>query len=178
MMVTARFFGRFIRKLSKDMQGKVADSNVVVEETLQGIKSVKAFTNEHIEIERYKTITQQIAEVGMKSGKYRGAFSSFIILGLFGAISAVVWKGSNLMMAGELSAGDLFSFVIYSVFVGGNIGGLASVFANIQKFIGATEDLFEIFVPDDNTMPSPVISCNSRIILSKLIACTVFPIVS
>jgi len=48
------------------------------------------------------------------------------------------------MVQGELASGDLFSFVIYSVFVGGNIGGLASVFTKIQKFIGATEDLFAI----------------------------------
>lgn len=145
-MILARVFGKFIRKFSKDVQAQVADSNTIVEETLQGIQSVKAFTNEHIEIERYKKKTSEIASLGMKGGKYRGAFSSFIILGLFGAISAVVWQGSRLMAAGELDSGDLFSFVIYSVFVGGNIGGLATVFANIQKFIGATEDLFEIFV--------------------------------
>lgn len=144
-MILARVFGKFIRKFSKDVQAQVADSNTIVEETLQGIQSVKAFTNEHIEIARYKKKTIEIANLGMKSGKYRGAFSSFIILGLFGAISAVVWQGSRLMAAGELDSGDLFSFVIYSVFVGGNIGGLATVFANIQKFIGATEDLFEIF---------------------------------
>lgn len=144
-MILARIFGKFIRKFSKDVQAQVADSNTIVEETLQGIQSVKAFTNEHIEIARYKTKTIEIANLGMKSGKYRGAFSSFIILGLFGAISAVVWQGSRLMTAGELDSGDLFSFVIYSVFVGGNIGGMATVFANIQKFIGATEDLFEIF---------------------------------
>lgn len=144
-MILARFFGKFIRKFSKDVQAQVADSNTIVEETLQGIQSVKAFTNEYIEIARYKKKTKEIADLGMKSGKYKGAFSSFIILGLFGAISAVVWQGSRLMTAGELDSGDLFSFVIYSVFVGGNIGGLATVFTNIQKFIGATEDLFEIF---------------------------------
>ncbi|MDB4334989.1 ABC transporter transmembrane domain-containing protein [bacterium] len=144
-MVLARLFGKFIRKFSKDVQKQVADSNTVIEETLQGIQSVKAFTNEYTEMNRYKKITQEIANLGMKSGKYRGAFSSFIILGLFGAISAVVWQGSRLMAAGDLAAGDLFSFVIYSVFVGGNIGGMAAVFTNIQKFIGATEDLFEIF---------------------------------
>ena len=144
-MILARFFGKFIRKFSKDVQTQVADSNTIVEETLQGIQSVKAFTNEHVEIARYKKKTKEIADLGMKSGKYKGAFSSFIILGLFGAISAVVWQGSRLMAAGELDSGDLFSFVIYSVFVGGNIGGLATVFTNIQKFIGATEDLFEIF---------------------------------
>ncbi len=145
MMIMARFFGTFIRKFSKNIQGEVADSNTIIEETLQGIQSVKAFTNEHIEIARYKKRTDEIAKLGMKSGKYKGAFSSFIVFGLFGAISAVVWQGSRLMAAGELDSGDLFSFVIYSVFVGGNIGGMAAVFASIQKFIGATEDLFKIF---------------------------------
>jgi len=145
MMVLARIFGRFIRRYSKEVQKEVAESNTVVEETLQGIQSVKAYTNEHVEMKRYKKKTIEIAALGMKSGKYRGAFSSFIIFGIFGAISAVVWQGSRLMAMGEMASGDLFSFVIYSVFVGGNIGGLATLFTNIQRFIGATEDLFELF---------------------------------
>ncbi|WP_282126566.1 ABC transporter ATP-binding protein [Marinifilum flexuosum] len=150
-MIAARFFGRFIRKFSKEVQTKVADSNTIIEETLQGIQSVKAFTNEFLEIARYKKKTLEIADLGMTRGKYRGAFSSFIILGLFGAIAAMVWQGSRLLQAGEMAAGDLFSFVIYSVFVGGTISGLANVYTNIQKFIGATEDLFKIYdeVPEE-----------------------------
>lgn len=150
-MIFARFFGKFIRKFSKDIQTELADSNTIVEETLQGIQSVKAFTNEYIEIARYKKKTKEIADLGMTSGKYRGAFSSFIILGLFGAIATVVWQGSRYLQAGEMAAGDLFSFVIYSVFVGGTISGLANVYTNIQKFIGATEDLFKIYdeVPEE-----------------------------
>ncbi len=144
-MILARVFGRFIRKFSKEVQKQVAESNTIVEETLQGIQSVKAFTNEFFEMARYGKKTEEIAKIGMKKGKYRGAFSSFIILGLFGAIVAVIWKGSTLLATGDLDAGQLFSFVLYSVFVGGTIGGLATVYANIQKFIGATEDLFEIF---------------------------------
>jgi len=144
-MVVARIFGKFIRRFSKDVQNQVADSNTIVEETLQGIQSVKAFTNEAFEMNRYYKRTEDIATLGMKSGKYRGAFFSFIIFGLFGAIVAVIWKGSALLATGGINAGQLFSFVIYSVFVGGTIGGLASVFANIQKFIGATEALFELF---------------------------------
>jgi len=152
MMILARVFGRFIRRYSKDVQKQVAESNTVVEETLQGIQSVKAYTNEHVEMQRYKKKTIEIAALGMKSGKYRGAFSSFIIFGIFGAISAVVWQGSRLMAIGELASGDLFSFVIYSVFVGGNIGGLATLFTNIQKFIGATEDLFELFEEEEEDL--------------------------
>jgi ABC-type multidrug transport system fused ATPase/permease subunit len=81
----------------------------------------------------------------MKGGKYRGAFFSFVILGLFGALVAVIWRGSGLLAEGRLDSGELFSFVLYSGFIGGNIGGLASVITRIQQFIGATEDLFEIF---------------------------------
>ncbi|MBC8004818.1 MAG: ATP-binding cassette domain-containing protein, partial [Verrucomicrobia bacterium] len=141
----ARVFGKFIRKFSKQVQAKVAESNTIVEETLQGIQSVKSYTNEYFEIARYKDKTQEIAQIGILSGKYKGAFSAFIVFGLFGALTAVIWKGSALLAEGELVAGDLFSFVIYSAFVGGTIGGLASVYTSIQKFIGATEDLFSIF---------------------------------
>jgi ABC-type multidrug transport system fused ATPase/permease subunit len=145
MMLLAVFFGRFIRKLSKEVQAEVAKSNTIVEETLQGIQIVKTYTNEFFEIERFRNRTREIATIGMKSGKYRGAFSAFMIFGLFGAMIAVIWRGSVLMSAGVIDAGELFSFVIYSGFVGGTIGGLANVFTQIQKFLGATEELFELF---------------------------------
>ncbi|MBI9053073.1 MAG: ATP-binding cassette domain-containing protein [Bacteroidales bacterium] len=138
-------FGRFIRRFSKQVQNQVAESNTIVEETLQGIQSVKIFTNEFFEIIRYKKRTEEIAKIGMRSGRYRGAFSAFIIFGLFGAMVAVIWKGAILLSEGVIDAGELFSFVIYSGFIGGTIGGLANVFTRIQRFIGATEDLFEIF---------------------------------
>jgi ABC-type multidrug transport system fused ATPase/permease subunit len=145
IMILVVLFGRYIRKLSKEAQKQVADSNTIVEETLQGIQSVKAFTNEYFEMLRYKSKTVEIAQTGIKNGKLRGAFSSFTILGLFGAMVAVIWKGSALLASGELATGELFSFVIYSMFIGGTIGGMADVFARVQKFIGATEDLLEIF---------------------------------
>ncbi len=145
IMILVVFFGRYIRKLSKQAQSQVADSNTIVEETLQGIQSVKAFTNEFFEVARYRGKTLEIATTGIKNGKLRGAFSSFTILGLFGAMTAVIWKGSALLAAGELATGELFSFVIYSMFIGGTIGGMADVFTRVQKFIGATEDLLEIF---------------------------------
>ena len=145
VMLLAVFFGKFIRKFSKQVQAEVAKSNTIVEETLQGIQIVKTYTNEFFEIDRYRNRTREIAAIGMKSGKYRGAFSAFMILGLFGAMVAVIWRGSSLMSTGAINAGQLFSFVIYSGFIGGTIGGLANVFTDIQKFIGATEELFEIF---------------------------------
>ncbi|MEI6885506.1 MAG: ABC transporter transmembrane domain-containing protein [Bacteroidota bacterium] len=145
IMLLVVFFGRYIRKLSKQAQSQVADSNTIVEETLQGIQSVKTFTNEFFEMGRYRAKTIDIANTGIKNGKLRGAFSSFTIIGLYGTMVAVIWRGSQLLSAGELATGELFSFVIYTVFIGGTIGGMADVFSRVQKFIGATEDLMEIF---------------------------------
>lgn len=143
------FFGRFIRKLSREAQKKTAESNTIVEETLQGIRSVKSYTNEFFEMERYRSKINEVAKAGMKAGIYGGLFSSTLIIGLFGALVAVVWRGALLLVNGEIETGELFSFVIYSGYIGGTIGGVAAVFARMQKFIGATEDLFEIFESEE-----------------------------
>ncbi len=152
IMILTAVFGRYIRKLSKQAQSQVADSNTIVEETLQGIQSVKSFTNEFFEMARYRLKTHDIADTGIKNGRMRGLFSSFVIMGIFGTMVAVIWRGSILISTGEIATGELFSFVIYTVFIGGTIGGMADVFARVQKFIGATEDLLEIM----NEEPEPV----------------------
>jgi len=144
IVIIAVVFGRFIRRYAKDVQSQVAESNTIVEETLQSIQTVKAFTNEVLEIRRYKKKTDEVAKTAIKGGVYRGAFASFIITGLFGAIVAVIWRGSILVQNGDLAVGQLFSFVIYSGFIGGSIGGLADIYARLQKAIGATEELMEI----------------------------------
>ncbi len=145
IMLLVVFFGRYIRKLSKQAQKRVAESNVIVEETLQGIQSVKVFTNEIFEIFRYKDIVQSIAKTNIKNGKLRAAFSSSIILGIFGALIAIIWRGATLVGRGELLMGDFVTFIMLSILIGGTIGGIASIIGRIQQFIGATEGLFELF---------------------------------
>ncbi|WP_426063820.1 ABC transporter ATP-binding protein [Flavobacterium sp. DSP2-3-1] len=142
--VAAVIFGRFIRKYSKNVQDKVADSQVIVEETMQGISIVKAFANEWYEIARYNGKIKEVVTIAIKGGKYRGYFASFIIFCLFGAIVAVVWYGVRLSISGEMSVGQLISFVLYSTFVGASFGGIAELYAQIQKAIGATERVFEL----------------------------------
>lgn len=144
LAIIAVVFGRYIRKISRAVQDKIADSNTIVEETLQGISNVKAFTNELFEIARYKKSTSDIVQQALKGGKARGAFASFIILAIFGAIVFVIWYGVRMVNTGELSIGRMFQFVLYSVFVGASIGGIAELYASIQKAIGATERIFEI----------------------------------
>ena len=100
MVVTAVFgFGRFIRKLSRQTQDKLAESNTVVEETLQGIANVKAFVNEAFEADRYDKNLRDVVRLAVRGAKFRGMFVSFIVFCLFGAISSgASWYGSILWL--------------------------------------------------------------------------------
>lgn len=144
MMLAAVFFGRYIKRFSKQVQEKVAESNTIIEETLQGISNVKAFTNEFFEIGRYTKKTNVVMQIAKKGGRYRGAFASFIIFCLFGSIVAVIWYGVLMINSNELSIGELFTFILYSVFIGASVGGMADIYAKLQKAIGATEHLMDI----------------------------------
>jgi ABC-type multidrug transport system fused ATPase/permease subunit len=132
-------FGSRIRKYAKDVQTASAESNTIVDETLSAVATVKAYTQERTEKNRYRAALDHVAALGIRGGIYRGAFSSFIILGLFGALVAVIWKGASLIATGEMASGQLFSFVIYSGFIGGSVGGLADVYSRLQRAMGATE---------------------------------------
>lgn len=144
MIVIAVIFGKFIKKLSKRTQDRISESNVIVEETLTGIANVKAYVNEFFEMARYTKSTDEVRLVAMKGAVWRGAFAGFIIFALFGSIVLVIWQGVLLKEAGEIQVGELFSFILYSVFVGASFGGTADLFARVQKAVGATENLFNI----------------------------------
>lgn len=145
VIIITVIFGKFIRRYAKTVQEKVADSQVIVDETLQGIFNVKSFVSEAFEVLRYRDRTNEAARAGIKGGLYRAAFASFIVFGLFGALVAVIWQGSTMIATGELQTGQLFAFIIYSGFIGGSIGGLADVYSRIQKAVGAAESLLGIF---------------------------------
>lgn len=144
MIVVAVVFGRFIRKLSKKTQDKVAESNVIVQETFTGIINVKSFANEAFEILRYVGSITQIKQYAMKGAIWRGAFSSFIIVFIFGAITLIIWQGSELAEEGVLNPDQFFAFLLMTGLVAGSIGGLASQFGTLQKGIGAIENVMDI----------------------------------
>src|SRR5690606_2681536 len=144
LVVIAVVFGRFIRKLSRQAQDKLAESNTIVQETLQGISNVKAFVNEAYEAARYSRSLQSVVSIAVKGATYRGIFASFIIFCLFGAVVAVIWYGSSLVAAGSISVGDLTTYILYSIFVAGSMGSFPELYANIQKASGASERVIEI----------------------------------
>ncbi|MEP2670851.1 MAG: ABC transporter transmembrane domain-containing protein [Cyclobacteriaceae bacterium] len=149
LVLAALFFGRFIRKLSKKTQDQLASTNVIVEETLQSITVVKSFTNELFEVVRYKKSLQEVVRIALHAAKYRGVFISFTIVALFGGIVAVSWYGAFLVQANEVTVGELFSFVLYTTFIGGSIAGLGDIYSQLQKSIGASERIMEILAETD-----------------------------
>ncbi len=148
LVISALVFGKYIRKLSKETQDRLADANIIVEETLQAVNMVKAFTNEIFEKNRYTRALQGVVDIALKTATYRGAFISFIIFVLFGGIVAVMWYGAMLVSEGSISIGDLLSFVLYTSFIGGSIAGLGDVYGQLQRAIGASERVLEIMEED------------------------------
>lgn len=143
--VAARYFGKYIRKLSKESQSELAASNVIVEETLQGIGNVKAFNNEAYENSRYVSSTNKVINIALRGAKWRAAFISLIIFSLFASIVGVIWYGVTLVNQGEgMTTGDLFKFILYTLFVGASISGIADLYSQVQKAIGATDSLLDL----------------------------------
>lgn len=162
MAIVAVFFGRYIRKLSKEAQDYIATSNSILEEALTGIANVKAFTNEWFLLSKYNKTTQQTRDLNVRSGIWRGLFVSFIIFCLFGAIVFIVWKGL-LMTQGpnpELAAEGFYQFVLFTIMMGASIGSLPDLYASVQKAVGATENLLDLLQEEteklSNTAKEPI----------------------
>lgn len=144
--LVAVFFGRFIKRLSKEAQDQTATANATAEEALMGIGNIKAFTNEGFLIGRFKNAIEEIRRLNIKSGLWRGLFISFIVFCMFGSIVFIVWQGL-LMTQGpnpELAQGDLFSFLMVTLLMAASIGSLPDFYASIQKTVGATEKLMDL----------------------------------
>lgn len=146
MAIIAVIFGRYIRKLSKNAQDFTAESNSIIEEALSGIANVKAFTNEVFNLNRFRMNTQKMRDLNVKSGIWRGVFVSFIIFCLFGAIVFIIWQGM-IMTQGthpSLPKEGFYQFILFTILMGASIGSLPELYANIQKALGAVENLIEI----------------------------------
>ncbi|MCC6599791.1 MAG: ABC transporter ATP-binding protein [Crocinitomicaceae bacterium] len=144
MIIVMVVFGRYIRKLGKATQNKVAESGVIVNETLTGIVNVKSFTNEAYETSRFGETARSIRRYAMKSAVWRGVFGTFIIIFLFGALGLVIGVGAHLRDTGELGAESLTQFIMVTGVVAGSIGGLAAQMGTIQRSIGIIESVMEI----------------------------------
>jgi ABC-type multidrug transport system fused ATPase/permease subunit len=158
LVLFAMIFGKFIRRLSKKTQDELAAANVIVEETLQSISTVKSFVGEAYEVNRYGKGLGRVVGVALEAAKYRGAFISFIIFALFGGIVGVMWYGASLVASGEMSVGELVSFVLYTTFIGGSIAGLGDIYSQLQKAIGSSERVLELLDEEEEVKEGAAIT--------------------
>ncbi len=149
IVLSALIFGKFIRKLSRKTQDKLAEANIIVEESFQSASVVKSFTNEIFEVNRYSKAINEVVGTALHGARYRSLFVSFIIFVVFGGIVAVGWYGAKLVQVNEITTGELFSFVLYTSFIGFSIAGLGDIYSQLQRSIGASERILDILHEND-----------------------------
>ena len=153
IVVGAIFFGRWVRKLSKERQTTLAETNTILDETLQSIHAVKAFTNELFESRRYGRSNTKVVGVSMRYAQVRAVFAVFIITMLFGALFFVILYGMYMVQMDvalpidapdKFTAGKLIAFVTYTAIIGASIASLGNFYTELVGAVGATERLREI----------------------------------
>jgi ATP-binding cassette subfamily B protein len=148
----AVLIGRKIRALSTQTQDALARTSTIVEETLQSISSVKSFVQERYEIDRYGDALGENMLLAIRGARLRAGFVTFIIFTMFGGIAAVILYGANLVATGAVSMGQLLSFLMYAMFVGGALGSFAELIGQVQKTLGSSVRIRELLTSDTETL--------------------------
>jgi ATP-binding cassette subfamily B protein len=163
-MIPILLAGRYVRKLSRDNQDRVADVSAHVDESLHEVRTVQAYGHEARSREQFN----RAAEAAYRSGVYRVTVKAWLIASVmligFCGVGAILWVGGHDVFAGRISAGELSAFVFYAVVVANGAGFISEVWGEIQRAAGATERLFELL----DTQPAlaaqpPVLAAPSRV---------------
>ncbi|HYP27985.1 MAG TPA: ABC transporter transmembrane domain-containing protein [Blastocatellia bacterium] len=144
IIFSAMFYGRYVRRMSTRVQDKLAEANSVLEETLSAIRIVQSFVREDYERGRYGDRVRGALHLAVRRAVASGGFIAFIILVAYTGIAVVLWFGSGLVLTGEMTAGELIAFVLYTFVVAGSIGGVSELYGQFQQAIGATRRIFEL----------------------------------
>ncbi|MDP6691752.1 MAG: ABC transporter transmembrane domain-containing protein [Alphaproteobacteria bacterium] len=151
-------FGRKVRRLSRDSQDRIADISSYAEESLGAIQVVQAFCHEAIDRLRFGKVTAEAFGVAVERTKARAWLTALVMLLIFGAVDAVVWTGAKDVISGDMSGGQLASFVFYAIIVAGALGALSEVYGELQRAAGAAERLMELLAvtPDIAVAAQPI----------------------
>ena len=146
VIVGAIFFGRYVRKLSKQRQEALAETNNVLSESIQSIQAVKAYVNEWLERQRYGEAQDVTVEVSLRYARMRAVFSVFIITFLFGSLFFIIYQGALMVQdpGNDFDSGDLLEFSLYTAILGGAIAGLGNFYTELIGAVGATERIRDI----------------------------------
>ncbi|HLU66334.1 MAG TPA: ABC transporter transmembrane domain-containing protein [Kofleriaceae bacterium] len=142
--VGAVVYGRRIRRLSRKVQDALAQGQSVAEESIAGIRTVRSFAAEEAEAIRYGGAITRALGLARRRIRASALFMSATSFAGYAAAALVFWYGGRLVQAGELSAGDLTSFLVYTLLVGFSLGALADLWADFLRSLGAAERVFEL----------------------------------
>lgn len=142
--IMAVVYGRKIRNLSRQLQTSVGGLTKVAEEQLGAIKTIQSYVGEKKEIRRYASEVRTVFDIGLKEALTSGVF--FGSTGLVGNVSllALLMVGTNMIKNGQITVGDLSSFMMYAVYTGSSMFGLSSFYSELMKGAGAAARVFEL----------------------------------
>lgn len=141
---TATLVGRRLRRVSRDMQDALARSNEVAEETLSGIRTVRAFAREAHESLRFGRAVEHSFLVAKRRAKLVAYMRGGVGFAGYTTIVAVLWFGGSLLVKGQMSIGELTSFLLYTLTAGFSLAALASLYEDLMKALGASERVFAL----------------------------------
>jgi len=148
-------FGRAVRRRSRAAQDTLADASAYAAELIGAIRTLQAFTNEHLAISRFTAAVERAFEAARTSIFARAILTAIGIFLVFASVVVVLWVGAQDVVDGRITAGRLGQFVLYAVFAAGALGELSQVWGEIAQASGAAERLFEILgVPADIKAPA------------------------
>ena len=144
VIIAAQFYGRYVRRLSTRVQDRLAESNSVLEETLSAIRIVQSFVRENYERQRYREKITEALKLAVRRSVAGGGFIAFIIMVVYSGIAVMLWFGLRLVTSGEMTAGKLTAFVLYTFVIASSISGMSELYGQFQSAIGATRRVFEL----------------------------------
>ncbi|HTX93278.1 MAG TPA: ABC transporter ATP-binding protein [Anaerolineales bacterium] len=160
-------FGRRIQKGSTRIQDQLADSTVVAEEGLQGIRVVKSFGREEYETRRYDSAMEKTFKASLQMAVNNSLFGSLMMFLGFSSIGAIMWYGGHEVIAGRLSLAMITGFLIYGISIAGSLAGLGGLYAQLSAAIGGVQRVFEILDTKASVQDAPgaqdLPACQGRI---------------
>ena len=137
-------YGRRIRKLSREVQDALAGASEVAEESIAGIRTVRSFAAEVKEGDRYASSIQGSFELARRRAIAAALFMASATTAGYIAVALVFWYGGRLVVRHEMTPGGLTAFLVYTLMVAFSIGGLADLWADFMKSVGAAERVFQL----------------------------------
>jgi len=136
--------GRKVRQLSRESQDRIADVGAGVEESINAVRTIQAFTQENAERARFGATVENAFAVALRRTRARALLTMIVIVMVFGSVGLILWIGGHDVLAGRISGGELSAFVFYAVVVAGAAGAISEVIGDLQRAAGASERLMEL----------------------------------